>query len=158
MGIETKAKEIDNVLYEVTQFTATRGFKLSARLWLLFSEPLANLFSSGNIDKSKSFLDMDASVIAKAIASLNTKFTDESLFEFAKELLTQTQRDRKEINFDLDFAGNIMHLYKVLVFVVEVNFADFFDGLRSGWEKLKPAFNEEMSKHFQSQNTSTGES
>jgi hypothetical protein len=53
------------------------------------------------------------------------------------ELLQLTRIDGKEINeavFDSEFAGNLFFMYKVIFFVIEVNYKDFFD--KSGIGKI----------------------
>lgn len=125
----TQEKIIDNVKYTTTQFPATKGIKMMHRLGKFISNPIAKL--SGMIKPGSKGIDSDVSteVLGDAVQAF-FESCDENTFELTvKELLTSTTRDGKPIVFDVDFCGQMGHLFKVLAFVLEVNFKDFFSGI-----------------------------
>jgi len=125
----TQEKIIDNVKYTTTQFPATKGIKMMHRLGKFISNPIAKL--AGMVKPGSKALDSEVSaeVLGAAVQAFFDS-CDEGTFELTvKELLTSTTRDGKPIVFDVDFCGQMGHLMKVLAFVLEVNFKDFFSGI-----------------------------
>lgn len=61
------------------------------------------------------------------------------LIDLVKFVCGQARIDGQELtgaNFDLEFSGNLLMIYKVFAFVLEVNFKDFFT---QGLGSQKPA-------------------
>ena len=124
---KTQEKIINNNTYVVTQFPATKGIKMLHRLGKYISGPLSKI---ANSDKGK-LLDKEISLENIGVA-IQTFFEecDENTFETTvKELLTSTTRNNKPINFDLDYSGNLSELMNILVFIIEVNYKDFFSDI-----------------------------
>lgn len=125
----TQEKIIGENTYTVTQFPATKSLKMLHRVGKYISAPLAKL--AGDIKPNASI--MNSEVTTEALGGAVQAFfdsCDENTFEqTVKDLLTSTTRNGKAINFDLDFCGSIGELMKVLAFILEVNYKDFFSGI-----------------------------
>ena len=120
--IETREKLIDGATYLVTQLPARRAIKLQTKLIKL----LGSLFISND---STSFQSM--------LLNLN-----ENDFEaLCMEMIQGVRKNNVELTpatFDLEFAGDMAGLYKLLFFIVEVNFSNFLELVGIGL----PSFNQ----------------
>ena len=80
--------------------------------------------------------EFDSKVLAYAVGQLVDSMGNDATVDFiVKELMQGTRLDDKEINdavFDMEFAGNYGLLYKILAFVLEVNYGSFFESLNIG--------------------------
>jgi hypothetical protein len=129
--IQTKEKEIDGRKISVTQFPARRGLALKTKLITLFGPALFSIISSFSGVKSVKDLmdsDIDLNNIGQILDKLFQKVSSSILEELIFELLASTRLDNQEITsavFDLEFAGNYGTLYKILGFVLEVNYGSF---------------------------------
>jgi len=138
--VETEEREIDGLSVSVTQFPARFGFKMQVKLARIFG-PVFGEIVSGVSDKPNKKSDsssedvsiMDKDIDLKKLGSAIEKLfniLDESKSEsLVFELLNLTRIDKKEINqssFDMIFAGKYLTLYKILGFVLEVNYKSFF--------------------------------
>jgi hypothetical protein len=125
----TQDKIIGDNSYTVTQFGATKSLKMLHRVGKFIAEPLSKL--AGEIKPGASIADQNITTetLGKAVQCFFTS-CDENTFEVTvKDLLTSTTRNNKPINFDIDFCGKIGELLKVLAFILEVNYKDFFSGI-----------------------------
>lgn len=116
--IETKEKVIGNSNYAVTQMTAIRALKMQARLLRLIGPSFGAMIASG-----------DDSSIPMAISLLTDKLDEKTFENLVLELTQGVRKDGEELTrskIDLDFAGNLNELFRVLQFILEVNFSDFF--------------------------------
>lgn len=108
--IETREKSIDGSNYLVTQLPARRALKMKARLIKLFG-PLLMSLDSG------SFQNLCQTI-------------DENQFEsLCMEMIQGVRKNGVELTpatFDLEFAGDMAGIYKVLLFIIEVNYSNFF--------------------------------
>jgi hypothetical protein len=124
--IQEKTKQIDGHNISVTQFPGRRALALKTKLIRLLGTPIAKLIA----DVKKIDADMDLSKMAGAVEALVSNLDEKDFVPFVLEMLQCTRIDGKEINdgvFDLEFAANLSLMYKILWFVLEVNFGDFFD-------------------------------
>jgi len=141
MGVQTLTRTIDGELYEVTQFPATQALRHLTTLTRLLGEPLTEAAGVvGEIDDLGGFLDMDVSdavgavipFLSKAVKALVAKLDEAEVETLVKSLLEHTHStlEGKAVVvgrvFDTYFAGRLGHLFKVLGFVLEVNYRDFF--------------------------------
>ncbi len=125
--IQSKEKTIDGAVYAVTQFPARRALALQTRLLKLLGPALATAL--GGIQDGR----IDASVLSASLKQLADTLDESTAVDLALQMLASTRRDGREITegvFDMEFAGQMDTLYKVLGFVLEVNFGGFF--ARSG--------------------------
>lgn len=136
MAIETheikltdKKKKSVNII--CSDFPARKGLAIAQRLGELVT-PLLSIVDSKNI-KSKSISLMDIDVNMSTLAdALSKSIGDPDLLHLIMDLMSFTRVDGQEVNipevFDIVFAGNYELLFKVLKFILEVNFKSFFGG------------------------------
>jgi len=131
--IDSKEKQIDERSVSVTQFPARIGLKIKLRIAKMIAPGLA---SATGILQSGLEADFDSKVLAYAVGQLVDSMGNDATVDFiVKELMQGTRLDDKEINdavFDMEFAGNYGLLYKILAFVLEVNYGSFFESLNIG--------------------------
>lgn len=122
--IETREKIIDGATYSVTQLPARRALKMKAKLIKLFGSFM---------------LSSDASSFQNMCMSI-----DENQFEaLCMELIVGVRKNGIELSpptFDLEFAGDMAGVFKLLLFVIEVNYANFFTMIGIGL----PSFSEQQ--------------
>ena len=125
--IETREKTIDGAVYSVTQLPARRALKMKARLLKMFGATLGQLFN-------------DSKNVCKAFEVLSQTL-DENAFEtLCIDLLTGVRKSGIELTpatVDIEFAGDIAGLYKVLWFVIEVNYENFFQMMGIGIQDIE---------------------
>jgi hypothetical protein len=136
---------IDGLEFTTSMLPARRAARLGARL-LRLSGPLLS-----KLDGVK--MSDDVSVLASAMISLFQTVDDDELESLQAEILCGTSvkitlpGKKKPDNvdlldgdmIDLVFTGRLATMYKAMKFAVEVNFADFFDMLRSVAAKKRVA-------------------
>jgi hypothetical protein len=118
--IDTKEKSIDNHVIMVTQYPGRRAFTYKARLVKLLGPSIARIFSNGQ---------SDIEVMTEALDTLVARIEPDALTLFILELLCGTRIDGKEITgevFDNEFSGNMLLMYKILIYTLEVNYGGFF--------------------------------
>lgn len=171
MAIETKEKKIGDAVYMVTQLPARRALRLKAKLIKLFgpaltqfvlmandpaekekgemtAEEAAELDATDLVDKYKLRSLKRASAV-KVVQFLVQGVDDRNFDELCVEILQGVRRDGVELIpaiIDQAFAGRLMDLYTVILFVLEVNFADFFFA-------MKPTGNPLAEEIFQAEDT-----
>ena len=125
MAIETRNKTIDGMKITVSQFPGVTGFKMQAKLLKYFS-PLLAIFKSG--DGEASLLDREINL--DSVMQFSESLCNDGALEFVFELLQLTRIDGVEMSetlFNEKFAGKLPTMYKILWFVLEVNFKSFLD-------------------------------
>ena len=131
--IETKEKVIDERSVSVTQFPARKGLKIKLRIATMIAPGFASATGilNGNPDA-----DFDSKVLSFAVSQLVNSIGNDATVDFiVNELLQGTRLDEKEINgavFDMEFAGNYGLLYKIIYYILEVNYGSFFESLNIG--------------------------
>lgn len=116
--IETKEKVIGESNYSVTQMPAMTAIKMQARLLRLIGPSFGAMVASG-----------DDSSIPTAISLLTDKLDANTFETLVLDLCRGARKDGVEMTrqkIDLDFAGNLNELFRVIQFILEVNFSDFF--------------------------------
>ena len=131
MGLEKKECDIDGLKITVTQFPARTGFKMQAKLAKIFGPALGELVSGvkGKTGKGLTEAEIDLSKFSGAVRTLFEKIDEESALVLIFELLQFTRINGEEVTeeiFDDTFPGKYATLYKILYFVVEVNYGSFF--------------------------------
>jgi hypothetical protein len=129
--IETKEKIIEGCTYSVTQLPARRAIKLKARLIQQFGAVFGQFFNviEGSSDEQKN------SGISKAFELLSCHIQPDAFLDLIMEILTGVRKDGVELTpstIDFEFAGDIGTLYQVVIFALEVNYANFFTLLGIG--------------------------
>lgn len=137
----SKRKEIDGSTWTVNQFSATEGLRLLTLLMKLCGGPIGRAISALKSGGLTSILDskVDFSLLGEALTELTGRMDEDEIADLVKRLLACTTVDDREqgklrkLNcgdrFDSVFQGRYLTLFKVLGFVLEVN----FDLPLSGW-------------------------
>lgn len=129
--IESRTKEINGSVYTVNQMPARAALRMKARLVRLFGPSLAQLFISddSNLTTGISFSKDD---IVKALmnlsAELNEKEFDKLCVDLLKDYVLKDDIMLNEREIDIGFAGDLLTLFQVIWFVLEVNYGTFFGG------------------------------
>ena len=146
--IQSKHKVIDGVEYTVTQFPARRGFKLKLTLAKKLLPGMSRLLDTGAPISSLMDTDVSGGNVVTARQSALESVNEEEAISLIMELLSMTRRSTKEGRggvemtaelIDIEYAGNYLALYKVLGFVLEVNYSDFFKGIGKAAAIIAPA-------------------
>jgi len=130
--IETKEKTIDGSKYSVTQMTARKALKTKAQLLKIFGAAFAEIFIQEKPSKNLKGLTFSKKDAVNAIQSLATQLEDEKFEFLVLELLQNVRKNGIELTkeiIDFEFAGKLNTLFKVIWFVIEVNFENFFSEL-----------------------------
>ncbi|MCK5609858.1 hypothetical protein KAR91_48750 [Candidatus Pacearchaeota archaeon] len=130
MAIETQEREIDGHKYTVTSFGGIEGTKIKSVL-LKHLGPAAFSFGVVGSVSEKGFLEtnIDPMMVAQLFEGLFSKLDENQYVTFILRLLSNTRRDNIELSKDVynaEFAGEYRSLYKVLFFVLEVNYKKSF--------------------------------
>ena len=140
--IETKKKTIDKLKISVTQWPARKAFKHKRKLGYIFGPALGEIASgleNAKSGDSDSLLDgdYDLSKLGVAFEKLFDRLTDEEIDSIFEWMFSGVRIDEKELtedSIDVIFAGKMVTVYKVMGFVLEVNFGSFLG--QSGIGKL----------------------
>lgn len=127
--IEPVEKMIDDELYTVDLFTATKGQKVFVRLIKHMGPALAKLFKLS--DKKKKYSDEEElEVVSEALQSMSETL-DEDQWEATAVMLRSvvTINGQPISDFEVRFRGKLFSLFKLYAAVIQVNFKDFFGGL-----------------------------
>jgi len=140
--IETKEKEIDGATYAVTQMTARKALRMKAKLMRIFGPSLAQLFLPSN-DKAMDGMAFSKGEAVKSLQALAMQLDDDTFEKLIMEVLVGVRKNGMELNeqiIDLEFAGDLLSLFKVVWFVLEVNYASFFgeSGIGILFQEAKP--------------------
>lgn len=121
--LETKAKEIDGVMYEVTQLDALKGRRVFVRFAKIVAPVLTTLKTAKGDEEQ-----LLAGVLAQLFTSVSEDDVDFFCDAFAPStrLLKDGKKPRLSDAFAFHFAGNYAALLQWLAFCVEVNFGSFF--------------------------------
>lgn len=109
---QQKEVSINGDKYQLTQFGARQGFKLGKKVAKLALPTIGALYGS---DEEFS-LSVAAEVVAEHLDDLDE--------QTVMELLGSATKNKYAINFDDEFAGNYMTLFKLLWEIVQFNFSD----------------------------------
>jgi hypothetical protein len=123
--MEPRTKEIDGVEYSVNPFAGEQSFKLFVRL---------RKATDGN------FTDMESGELMAV--HLATRLDDTNGWDLVKALLVNAKRhyptdEAVEVMklFALEFASDMPRLFKLLAFVVEVNWGNFWQRGAGGFDR-----------------------
>ena len=157
MSFNNAHTEINGLEVKTTFFSASKAFKVHYKFLGRIGRsigatlgPLTDVFvkaaqkaagGKGAPIDSKAFIDtlaesdVDFSFIGEAIAALYDSMDEDEALKFIKYILEKTSIDGaivNDTNFEKQFgSGNMVLLYKIVKFVLEANFPDFFGAFRS---------------------------
>jgi len=148
MENKTKTTTIDGVTFQVAPFMSVEGLRLKAYLVGTFGPAIAELLGSIDGNKVKGILDMNPSSMSfsSSLEKLLLKLDQDSFIALLKRLFTNViatwNEDGKprSISFGNDFdtamqlvfLGKLFSVYELAIFVLKVNYPDFFDKVVKG--------------------------
>ena len=148
--MESREKKIviDGVTFQVAPFMAVEGLRLKAHLVSTFGPAIGELLGGIDGTKVKSVLDMNPASVSfsNGLEKLFQKLDEDSFIALIKRLFTNVIATWKEgeknhtiafgNDFDtameLVFVGKLFSIYELIVFVLKVNYPDFFSKVVSG--------------------------
>jgi hypothetical protein len=124
MACVEETREIDGHSFHCRQLAPTGAIKLQIRLMKVVGPGLAHLTGIQEGDNQKVF---------EALQAVLCAMSDTEAFSLMNDLVRMAAKDGKMItNLDLDFIDcPLTTVYKVMAFVLEVNFKSFFGALGS---------------------------
>lgn len=132
-----KEIEVDGDKYIVQFYGPTFGLELHARLMSLLGQPLVKLFESFKGKSMKDILaknDLDFDSLAESLQMIFAKIEPKELPGLIQEVLSSTffssTKSPVSETFETAFQGRYLHIYKLVVKTLGVQYADFFAGLR----------------------------
>lgn len=135
MGCNTESKQIGEREYSVTQWPAEKSILMKMRLIKAFGAPIASIFSgidmSGKEKKNKD-IDVDPAVFVTSLETLFQNSTPQDITTLLKDCVVGAACNGTRItesSFSELFSGDdLADLYRVTLFVVQVNYANLFKG------------------------------
>lgn len=138
-------REIQNKQFEFFPLSPREALRLSTRLIKLLGEPFGMIIDAaaskgnkGNLIKNLLDGDIGGDVIAGAIRSLTDRLDEKEVEETCYMLLEkvhgQFEGDRgpRQMNIEVDFAGEFDLFIQVVATSIEVNFGRFLQGKLGG--------------------------
>lgn len=158
--MESHTREIGGDVYTTALFPAKQGFKLLNRL----KKTLGPAFGA-----------WIGQQVENIVTLIGSDLSDDQMLQLVLDLFELTSVDKKEENrlagpltngdvFNSHFAGRYGRMFKVLAFVVEVNYPDFLTELipprmiELGKEMLKEVLDQNLQSTFQKESDLTGQS
>lgn len=117
--LRQETREIDGAKYTVTVFASGRSIQLLKRVLLFVGRPVARSY------------DEIGDVMDGLLRALQETDAEELVKALVANVTIDGQKMEGERIFDIWFAGKIGTLWKVVRFVVEVNWQSFFDEMRA---------------------------
>jgi len=127
--IEPQVKKIDDFDVTVQAWPARKAWKYQIMLGKVFGPSLKELGAAFNESKT-SGTDFDIGKIGEAFASLFENLSEAESESILMKIITGVLIDSQEMSpeiFDLKFQGKMASVYKVVFFVLEVNYGSFLD-------------------------------
>jgi hypothetical protein len=137
---------IDGVTFQVAPFMAVEGLRLKAHLVRTFGPALGELLGGINSVRDIGDLNLGGNSISKGLEKLLEQLDEDKFEALIKRLLTNvialwTEGGKsRSIAFNEDFSaamqlvflGKLFSIYELVIFVLRVNYPDFFDKVVSG--------------------------
>lgn len=128
MACEVEQQNIAGVNYGVTQWSAEKALIMKFKLIKAFGASVTS-FLKTDID--------DTAKITNALESLFNSITPEDAVVLIKSCIVNNVRAEgkllQEVDFNTYFAGDkLINIYKVFIFVIRVNYKNFFNGQLGG--------------------------
>lgn len=134
MTCKTESKQIGDHEYSVTQWPADKSMLMKFRLAKAFGASLATLMgNSPQASKDKKVTEQDETLaLSEGLSTLFQSNSPEELVALMKNCVIGTACDGKRItetSFNELFSGDeLLEVYKVFVFVLQVNYSNLFKG------------------------------
>lgn len=115
-----KQVQINGDTYLLEQFGARQGFKLGKKVAKLALPTIGALYGTED--------EFSLSVAAEVVAEHLDELDDQTI----QELLSSATKNKYAIDFDNEFAGNYMTLFKLLWEIIQFNFSDILFQMAPG--------------------------
>jgi len=116
--MEQKSKSIGNTIYLVTQMDAIRSLKVQTKLIKILGPGAIQL-----LDRDKPIKDKLSELVPKLMEKFDADLVNELVLSlFDKGVFTQIGGVPKVLDFSTHFAGKPFEMWKVVAFIMEVNF------------------------------------
>ena len=142
MSIQTKTKQIDGYTIETTQFAARKQLEYQFRLGKYIGGSigqLASLISKFDRSKELSEQTIDGNSLSSVFESLFSKNDSAEITDFILQLFSNTKINGHDLNesyMTVELTGKLPTIYKILFFVLEVNYESFLEPIKSQFKKL----------------------
>jgi hypothetical protein len=147
MDNKEKKIVIDGVTFQVAPFMAVEGLRLKAHLVRTFGPALGELLGGVNSVKDIGDISLGGDSISKGLEKLLEQLDEDKFEALIKRLLTNviaiwTEGGKsRSVSFGQDFEtamqlvflGKLFSIYELIIFVLRVNYPDFFDKVVSGF-------------------------
>lgn len=145
MAVKNFEKTIEGLKVSVTQHPGLLLNQLHIDIVKLLGVPLATLLfsamSQGANIKIRDLLDRELD-FPKAIAELCSRLDAVEFESLVMRIFTFTQVNQKPLTdsdiFNDVFAGNLLLMYKIIAYTLEVNLGDFFAVVGTGIKRKEP--------------------
>ncbi len=131
MACNTENKQIGDHEYSVTQWPAEKSILMKFRLAKAFAPSLATIMGNSSTNKKTTEQD-EAVALSEGLSMLFKNNSPEELVTLMKNCVIGAACDGKRITdttFNELFSGNdLLEVYKVFVFVLQVNYSNLFKG------------------------------
>ena len=127
MGCNTETNTVNDHEYSVTQWSATKALLMKLRMAKVFGSAFTIVASAISGDEEAN--EMEA--FANGFSRLFENNDPEDIVALMKDSIVGVARDGTKItntSFDEHFTGELMDIYKVFIFVIKVNYGNFFKG------------------------------
>jgi hypothetical protein len=139
---------IDDVTFQVAPFMAVEGLRLKAHLVRTFGPALGEILGgvdSLNVNKIAD-INLGGDSFSKGLEKLLEQLTENAFEELVRRLLTNViaiwpeDGKKRSVSFGQDFEtamqlvflGRLFSIYELIVFVLKVNYPDFFTKVVGG--------------------------
>lgn len=157
---EAKDKEIDGHKVTVTQWPARKALTVKLRLVRAIGPGLGEIIGGmKGTEESVLDSDMDLSKVTTALEKLLSALDEATFMALIKTLISSVRVDEVDMSnekeFDMMFTSKLELLYKVIWFVLEVNYGSFFGegGIGEAVEKAKSLIPSQRKQTRDSQKT-----
>ncbi len=123
MACKTESKKIGDHEYSVTQWPVEKSLLMKFKILKVIGPSIGALKSSKKGEELEAF--------SEALTSIFTNSDPEYMVKLMKDSVVGVSCDDAKITnttFTEIFSGDLGDLYKVFIFVITVNYSDFFKG------------------------------
>lgn len=153
MACKSEEVSVDGRRYILNQYTAGKAVKLLARIAKVIGKPIA-LITGGGMGK-----EMTGEILATAVDALTQNLEPDDLDKMIRDILEGTllidgNKNKNVVAiFDIEFAGELGHLFNLLKEVLKFQYSDFLavtavatQGLTARTEEPKQAIRKVQAK------------
>lgn len=121
--------QVDNHEYSIGHWPVDKANENLAFLVKTFGQGFVSA-----LDNNENLLDMDlgTAFLKDIISGLFDKLTPEQYAQKVKTWTTGILCDGKPIEYNTHFTGRIMHLHKVIFYILRHQYSDFLDAIPEG--------------------------